>query len=111
MDKPSVQVALIKGPFEKRTKHAWGYPGGTQIEMPQADVLVLEPLDDGNFMLLRYTAKGDYCGDTWHQSLDEAKQQAAFEFENAVGMWVDAPRDTDAALAYALHLWRSSSAG
>jgi hypothetical protein len=74
--------------------------------MPAPAVLVLEPVAGGNAMLFRFTSTGDDCGDTWHQSIDEAKEQAAFEYENAVGMWVSAPSDRDLALQHALQLRR-----
>ena len=41
----------------------------------------------GNFFLLRYGLKDEFAGDTWHQTLDEAKEQAEFEFGVAKSDW------------------------
>jgi hypothetical protein len=35
---------------------------------------------DGPFFLVRYTAAGEFCGDTWHETWDEALGQAKFEY-------------------------------
>jgi hypothetical protein len=42
-------------------------------------------------MLFRYTAAGDFAGDTWHESLDKAKGQAQFEYGQALGPWHEIP--------------------
>jgi hypothetical protein len=42
-------------------------------------------------MLYRYTASKDFAGDTWHQSLDEAKRSAEFEYGEALGAWEELP--------------------
>ena len=34
----------------------------------------------GPWMMIRYTAAGEECGDTWHESLDNAFVQAAYEY-------------------------------
>ena len=34
----------------------------------------------GNCMFYRYTRNGSFCGDTWHQSLDDAIRQAEYEY-------------------------------
>lgn len=31
-------------------------------------------------MMYRWSKAGDYCGDTWHQTLDDAFQQANYEY-------------------------------
>jgi hypothetical protein len=47
--------------------------------MPHPDVVLLEGHADGP-MLYRYTAHGDFGGDTWHETLDDAKRQAVLEY-------------------------------
>jgi hypothetical protein len=42
---------------------------------------------EGGFLLVRYSASGEFVGDTWHVTVDEAKQQAKFEFEIDVADW------------------------
>ncbi len=44
---------------------------------------------DGSFYLTRYAASGACLTDTWHQTLEEAKAQAAFEFGLAETDWGD----------------------
>lgn len=59
--------------------------------LPRARVLVIYHDDaDGNLYLLRYAADG-FVGDTFHLSIDEARQQATFEFSLALGTWQPAP--------------------
>jgi len=59
--------------------------------MPFPDVvLICKPPDEGA-MLYRYTKSGQFCGDTWHETLDQAKEQASFEYEGALGIWSEVP--------------------
>jgi hypothetical protein len=54
-----------------------------------AAVAEIQQTENG-FFLVRFTATGDFAGDTWHATLDEAKEQATFEFELDEEGWVDA---------------------
>jgi hypothetical protein len=47
--------------------------------MPIAEALLIEVEADGVF-LFRLSADGQFAGDTWHESVEEAKEQAKFEF-------------------------------
>lgn len=47
---------------------------------------------DSGFSLQRYGQDGRFCGDTWHQSIEEAKEQASFEFNTNEGDWVELGR-------------------
>lgn len=47
-------------------------------------------------MLSRYAAKGEFAGDTWHPTEEEALEQAAFEYDLAVVDWIDVPASEDA---------------
>jgi hypothetical protein len=60
-------------------------------------------------MLYRYTADGTFAGDTWHQSLDDAKGQADFEYGKALGSWQQIPEDVAAGaeVEFALRLANS----
>jgi len=40
--------------------------------------------------LFRYHADSDRYSDTFHDSIEEAKQQAEFEYEGVTGTWIDA---------------------
>lgn len=56
----------------------------------------LEPCDNA-YYLFRLDAEGHIVADTWHQSIQEAKKQAQFEYEIQEGDWsvVTGPDDND----------------
>src|SRR5262245_48120558 len=58
--------------------------------LPPADVLLIEAKEDGIY-LYRITKEGKFINDTWHKTLDEAKQQAKTEFDNDPGRWKNVP--------------------
>jgi hypothetical protein len=55
-------------------------PSERQVLPPAALLIIDAEPDGGGLSLIRYSDKGDFAGDTWHQSLEDAKRQAAFEF-------------------------------
>lgn len=76
--------------------------GGTPpTPMSDPDVVVLAATSDGP-MLFRYTARGEFAGDTWHESLEDAKAQAEAEYGSALGDWQDVPEGVSDAEAYAI---------
>jgi len=54
--------------------------------MPDAAWVVIEEIN-GSCYLYRYSNTGECAGDTWHQTLDEAKRQARFEYEIGYSDW------------------------
>ena len=83
---PIHQTAKVTGQsLGPATKHYRGLPpaitgGKDQRELMKAPVLIaIEEKSDGVF-LLRFGADGQLVGDTWHMTVEEAKQQARFEF-------------------------------
>lgn len=102
-------MATVTGrPAELRTKHYSGLPPevtddgqDTRTMMPWPAILLINEEDSGVF-LYRFTADGEYAGDTWHQSLDDAKHQAEFEFAPHYSEWIAVPRDVEDPLAYAV---------
>ncbi len=54
-------------------------PGGVQT-------LVIES-DAHGFLLLRFGPAGEFIGDTFHPTIDEAKSQANFEFDLSPEAW------------------------
>jgi hypothetical protein len=56
--------------------------------MPVAALLVVDEADDGIY-LLRYAANGEFAGDSWHQSIEDARHQARFEYGPLT--WTEAP--------------------
>jgi hypothetical protein len=43
-----------------------------------------------------------FAGDTWHESLDTAREQVSFEYEDSLGEWVHVPAEVEDAHAYAV---------
>lgn len=82
-----------------------GFPLDPSKMLPAADVLLLVDDEDGSAMLFRYTAHGDLAGDTWHPTSDDAQQQAAAEYGDALGPWMPVPDEVvdphDFAVRYA----------
>jgi hypothetical protein len=68
--------------------------------MPQPDLLVNDERPDGIF-LWRNTAGGDFAGDTWHPSVDEAREQAAYEFGPDL-TWSPIPETESDPIAFAV---------
>ncbi|MDE1152779.1 MAG: hypothetical protein PW788_09605 [Micavibrio sp.] len=91
-----------------KTKHYEGllsdFTNGinTQKKLGPARFLTIEENEDG-FFLYRFDDKGNCVGDTWHQSLNEAKEQADYEFEQTLKNWQDVPPDIQDASTFALH--------
>lgn len=69
--------------------------------MGPAKVLLMEHAAHG-VALDRYTATGEFGGDTWHQDVAEARAQADFEFSGRVVTWHDIPNEIEDPLPYAL---------
>ena len=81
--------ARIDRQDEHRVRHYDGLPksinsAGQRSDLSRAALLIAEPNAQSGFLLLRYSADGDFGGDTWHKDLDAAKQQAAFEYGGIV---------------------------
>jgi hypothetical protein len=81
-------VAHIDTATESR--HFWGMPGGGQsdgrVRMKPASRLEIVQSEKEVF-LYRYDSEGGFAGDTWHMSMEEAKEQARFEYPDAVLEW------------------------
>lgn len=75
-------------PLQARVRAVTGktihWVGAEPCADPVAAQIVME--DDG-FYLLRLESEGQRLADTWHQSLEEAKAQAAFEYGIADADW------------------------
>jgi len=87
---------------ERRAAHTSGFPLDPAQMLPFADVVLVVADDDGGAMLFRYTANGEFGGDTWHTTVAEAREQAAFEYDDALEPWIDVPNDVTDAHAFAI---------
>jgi hypothetical protein len=86
---------------EIRVKHYLGPPPSfsskqedVQIEMPLAQIVVVVQVPNG-FLLNRFLRSGEYVGDTWHASLDDAFEQARLELGVQLTAWIDIPDGID----------------
>ena len=88
------RLALV-GPMEERIGvHTAGYPMDPDSMLPAPDVVLLVSDPRGGAMLFRYTAHGELCGDTPHDSVAQAEAQAVGEYGDALLEWMDVPDDT-----------------
>ena len=86
----------------RRLTHTAGFPLYPAKLPPPPDVVLLIGDDNGGAMLFRYTAYGEFGGDTWHQSVDDAREHAIYDYSDALDDWVDVPTDVEDAHAYAV---------
>jgi hypothetical protein len=73
--------------------------------LPDADVVLLvagsTPTDPGA-MLFRYTAHGEFGGDTLHPTAAAARQEALDEYGDALGPWIEIPPDVQDAHTFSV---------
>ena len=95
-------MCLLSGsPSSAKVKH-YVIPAGTGFdqrqEMPPAQFLVIEASPEKpetGALLYRFDIKGDCVGDTWHTSIEEAKKDAAAEYEGLVQDWQETSADVN----------------
>lgn len=94
----------LVGPLEgrRRVTHTAGYPIDPSKLPPAPDVILLIADPERGAMLFRYTAHGALAGDTWHASVDDAREHAIYDYSDALGDWVDVPEEVEDAHAYAV---------
>lgn len=93
-------VGALSG--ERRAAHTAGYPLDPAKMLPVADVVLLVADADPGAMLFRYTAYGEAGGDTWHATIEEAREQAIEEYADALGEWLEVSDDIDDAHLFAV---------
>ena len=96
-------LALI-GPLagRRRVIHTAGFPIDPAKMLPPPDVILLIAGPDPTAMLFRYTTHGEFGGDTLHASAEDAREQAIYEYSDALDGWVDIPDEVEDAHAYAV---------
>lgn len=50
------------------------------MPLPDRVEIVMDGSDDDSCVMYRYTDDDEFCGDTWHETLQHAFEQAAFEY-------------------------------
>jgi hypothetical protein len=108
MSTPMRLIAKIVGVLpQPKVRHYRGMPPELtghedhRQEMARPSVLVIEEKKDGVF-LFRFASDGHCVGDTWHRTIDEAKEQAGYEFENLVSAWGAVPTGIEDVVAFGL---------
>ena len=85
----------------RRTAHFVGPPpeasqgAETRSLLPFPQLLCIQVGDDGVF-LIRFLLDGTFCGDTWHPTISEAYEQAAYEYPDAALGWIEIGPEVDA---------------
>lgn len=97
-------VGVLEG--ERRAEHTAGYPLDPAKMLPLADVVLLLPDGESGAMLFRYTAHGELAGDTWHATMQDARDAAEEEYGEALTPWLRVPDDIVDAHAYAMQYAR-----
>jgi hypothetical protein len=98
---------LLALPFRKKTKHYFGLPPelargeDSRQEMIRPTYLAIKVSPEG-FFLYRYTSQGLFAGDTWHETLEDAKHQAHFEFGDFISDWQEIPSSNDNPIEFIL---------
>jgi hypothetical protein len=57
------------------------------IPLPVPTRVEIAVAENGHAMLYRYQDDGRFCGDTWHATLEDAFQQAVFEYGIPIDRW------------------------
>lgn len=83
---------ILEKPIKKlKTLHYKGdFNSKKKTLMPLPDFLIIEDEKKRSF-LYRYTLNGEFIGDTWHPNIREAKEQAEYEYADALGEWKEIP--------------------
>ena len=74
------------------TRHMYGSPLNPEQQVPvpaPAALAVVRYDDEGGFYLLYLDPQGRELTDTWHETLEAAKDQAEFEFGVRPSKWPD----------------------
>jgi hypothetical protein len=110
MELSKTLVAVLGPPSEeKASRHYVGLPPmkpgdpETRQRMGWPRVILLASRQEGVF-LERFDAARTEVGDTWHQSVDDAKAQAVTEYGGNLGPWTAVPTGESDPVGFALRL-------
>ena len=96
-------VALI-GPLtgERHVVQTANHPLDPDKMLPLPDVVLLVSDEGETAMVFRYTAHGEFSGDTFHSTIADAKKETEAEYEEALLAWEEVPAAVGDAHAYAM---------
>jgi hypothetical protein len=75
----------------------------TRARLPIPLIIAVLTKPDGIF-LERFDETGGDAGDSWHQSIEEAEEQAREEYGESVGVWTPVPESEEDVFAFGLRL-------
>lgn len=77
--------------LDRRHRHTGNciHRRGDVVQGPAICLAVCQYLGDDGYYLFSCNEKWDVMADTYHVSIDEAKQQAEFEYSGTLGTWVE----------------------
>jgi hypothetical protein len=82
-----------------------------RVRLPWPQVLVLEHVPGQGMFLYRYAEDGQFCGDTWHANIEDAKHQAECEYGEQRGGWKQIQEGAEDPMALPWHRGHSLFAG
>ena len=91
---------------ERHAVHTANHPLSPEAMLPVADVVLLVSDDREGTMVFRYTAHGEFGGDTLHSSIAEAKAETAAEYDEALLAWEEVPEEIGDAHSFAVRYAR-----
>jgi hypothetical protein len=96
------RITLVGHLEDRRTVHTAGYPLDLEKLLPPPDVLLLIDKGRDGCMLFRYTAHGEFAGDTPHDTAAQAEATARLEYGDAILAWIEVPHHVEDAHAFAV---------
>lgn len=104
MSHGKTRLVSLVGPLagDRHAVHTTNHPLDPDQMLPIADVVLLVSQEDASAMLFRYTAHGEFGGDTLHGTIDEAQRQAADEYADALMGWEAVPDGVSDAHVFAI---------
>ncbi|MGH9884426.1 MAG: hypothetical protein ACREBE_02790 [bacterium] len=101
---PKARLVALVGPLtgERHVVQTANHPLAPEKMLPMADVVLLVSDEDDSAMVFRYTAHGEFGGDTFHVSVADAKAETLAEYDEALLAWEEVPEDVSDAHTFAV---------
>lgn len=91
-------LSILSGLVEPEKIRQFIVRAGIRSALASPHFLVIDgdmPKPDTGVYLYRYRVDGECVGDTWHPTIDQAKEQATFEYGDLLQEWQEIPSDVD----------------
>lgn len=103
-------LSTIKGELApNKVRHYSGFPpeltgGSDERALMGTPAFLLIEENQGGAFLYRYDTRGECVGDTWHADVQEAKEQATYEYAAGLAEWQIVPAEVRDAVAFGIDL-------